>query len=81
MLMAFGPEHLQSLAVPIGIGLAVLIILVVPWARRDVTKCFQEGNESGKKSRQKHPILAQVVGLVALALLIAAIIWFEFWRK
>ena len=51
MLIAFGPEDLRRLAIPIGIGLAVLLILLVPALRRGVMNSFKSGHESGERFR------------------------------
>jgi hypothetical protein len=49
MLLAFGPEDLRRLAIPIGIGLAVLLILIVPALRRGVMNSIKSGHESGER--------------------------------
>ena len=53
VLFAFGPEDLQRFAIPIGIGLAVLLVLVVPSFRRSVIDSFKEGKEAGERMRGK----------------------------
>ena len=52
-LFAFGPQDLQRFAIPIGIALAVLIILVVPSLRRAVIGSFTQGREAGEQMRKK----------------------------
>ena len=51
MLFAFGPEDLKRFAIPIGIGLAVLVILAVPSLRRSIMDSFTKGHEEGERSR------------------------------
>lgn len=51
MLFAFGPEDLRRLAIPIGIGIAAVLILVVPALRRAVVKSFMKGHQAGKRAR------------------------------
>jgi len=51
MLFAFGPADLQRYAIPIGIGLAVLMILIVPTLRRSVKDSFKKGHERGERFR------------------------------
>jgi hypothetical protein len=53
MLFAFGPQDLQRFAIPIGIALGVLIILVVPSLRRAVIGSFTQGREAGEQMRKK----------------------------
>jgi hypothetical protein len=53
MLFAFGPQDLQRFAIPIGIALAVLIILVVPSLRRAVIESFTKGRDAGERLRGK----------------------------
>lgn len=49
MLFAFGPEDLQRFAIPIGIGLAVLVILIVPSLRRSIIDSYKSGKEAGER--------------------------------
>lgn len=49
MLFAFGPEDLQRYAIPIGIGIAVLVILIVPPLRRSILGSFYQGKEAGER--------------------------------
>ncbi len=51
MLWAFGPEALERYATPIGIGLALLLILLVPSLRRGLLRDFRKGSEAGKRAR------------------------------
>jgi hypothetical protein len=53
MLFAFGPQDLQRFAIPIGIVLAVLIILAVPSLRRAVIGSFMQGKDAGERMRGK----------------------------
>jgi hypothetical protein len=77
MLFAFGPEDLERLAIPIGIGIAALIFLIVPSYRKSVADSYKKGREA----RQKHPMLAWVANVVGVILLIIVVVWFVFWRK
>jgi hypothetical protein len=52
-LFAFGPQDLQRFAIPIGIALAVVVILVVPSLRRAVIRSFTQGHDAGHRSRGK----------------------------
>lgn len=51
MLLAFGPQDLTRFAIPIGIGLAVLVILVVPGLRRSILASFKKGHAAGEQWR------------------------------
>jgi hypothetical protein len=53
MLFAFGPQDLQRFAIPIGIALAVLVVLVVPSLRRAVIGSFMQGKDAGERLRGK----------------------------
>jgi hypothetical protein len=53
ILFAFGPQDLQRIAIPIGIALGVVIILVVPSLRRAVIGSFSQGREAGERMRKK----------------------------
>lgn len=53
MLFAFGPEDLKRFAIPIGMGLAVVLILVIPTLRRSVLNAFTKGHEEGHQLRKK----------------------------
>ena len=55
MLLAFGPEDLSRLAIPIGIGLAALLILIVPSLRRSVFDSFRKGKEASERLSGKPP--------------------------
>jgi hypothetical protein len=50
-MFAFGPQDLQRFAIPIGIGIAVLVILVVPAFRRSIMNSFKKGHAAGKQLR------------------------------
>ncbi len=52
-LFAFGPQDLQRFAIPIGIALGVLIVLVVPSLRRAVIGSFTQGRDAGERMRGK----------------------------
>lgn len=52
MLSAFGPADLKQLAFPIGIGLAALLILIIPALRRSVVDSFLKGHEKGEQLRE-----------------------------
>mgnify|MGYP001594583773 CR=1 FL=1 len=49
MLLAFGPADWQRYAIPIGIGIAVLVILIVPSLRRSILGSFIQGKEAGER--------------------------------
>ena len=53
MLLAFGPEDLERFAIPIGIGIAALLILIIPPLRRGMVENFKEGKEAGKRSAER----------------------------
>jgi hypothetical protein len=58
MLFAFGPEDLERFAIPIGIGIAVLIILMVPSFRRSIMDSYRKGKGArerwtGKKKQEE----------------------------
>jgi len=55
MLLAFGPDDLQRLAIPIGIGIAVLLILVVPSLRRSMIDSYRKGKEYRERLTGKKP--------------------------
>ena len=56
MLFAFGPEDLARLAIPIGIGIGVLMILIVPSFRRSFMDSFKKGEEARERlSRTTKP--------------------------
>ena len=72
MLFAFGPEDLERLAVPIGVGIAVVVTLAVPALRRDLVKSF----ESGKNFRQQHRALAYTLDVVGVLILVGILVYF-----
>ena len=49
MLFAFGPADLQRFAIPIGIGIAVRVILIVPSLRRSILGSANQGKEAGER--------------------------------
>ena len=51
MLFAFGPAELKLYSIPIGIGLAALLILIIPALRRSVVDSFMKGHEKGEQLR------------------------------
>ena len=53
MLFAFGPEDLTRFALPIGIGIAVLLFLIVPSLRRGIIDSFQKGKRDGERWKGK----------------------------
>lgn len=53
MLFAFGPEDLKRYAIPIGMGLAVVLMLVIPALRRGVMNAFLKGHEAGDQRRKQ----------------------------
>jgi hypothetical protein len=55
MLFAFGPDDLRRLAIPIGIGIAALVILAVPALRRSVVESFKRGHAAGERHRGAGP--------------------------
>lgn len=52
MLFAFQPEDLKQFAIPIGVGMAVLLILIIPTLRRSVLNGFTKGHEAGERVRK-----------------------------
>ncbi len=56
MLLALQPEDLERYAIPIGIGIAVLVAVAVPPVRRALIECFRAGQQHGRKlSGQEGP--------------------------
>jgi hypothetical protein len=56
MLFAFGPEDLERFAIPIGIGIAILLTLMIPALRRSLMVCYKKGKEAGERlSGKKKP--------------------------
>jgi hypothetical protein len=53
MLYAELVDVLQQYAVPIGIGLAALLFLLVPPLRKGLIKSFEEGRKDGERWRGK----------------------------
>jgi hypothetical protein len=49
MLFAIEPEDLERFAIPIGIGIAVLLVVLIPPLRRSLMECFQSGKEAGER--------------------------------
>jgi hypothetical protein len=49
MLFAFGPEDLERYAIPAGIGIALLLILIVPWLRRSILDGYKKGKEARER--------------------------------
>ena len=76
MLFAFGPEDLQRLAIPIGVGIAGLIYLLIPSWRQSVSDSY----EQGRSARQKHPVLARLADIVGVLLLVGVAVWFAYRR-
>lgn len=72
MLLAFGPEDLERLAIPIGIGIAALLFLLVPSLRKDLMDSYRKG----KEARENHPALVYVGHVVWALLLIGLVVWF-----
>jgi hypothetical protein len=54
MLFAFGPEDLERFAIPIGIAIAVLLILIVPSLRRSVIGSYKKGKEARERLTGKN---------------------------
>jgi hypothetical protein len=52
MLLAFDAQDLQRFAIPVGIGLAVLVILLVPALRRSIRDSFKKGYAAGERLRE-----------------------------
>ena len=76
MLFAFGPEDLERLAVPIGIVVAILVILLVPSARRE----FNESYEAGRSFREKHKTLSRVCDVIGVLIILGVVVYFVFYR-
>jgi hypothetical protein len=56
MLFALQPEDLERFAIPIAIGIAVLVAVAVPPVRRALMECFRAGQQHGRKlSGQEEP--------------------------
>jgi hypothetical protein len=55
MLFGFGPEDLQRFAVPIGVGIAILLILIVPSFRRTIIDSYKKGKEARERLGGKKP--------------------------
>jgi hypothetical protein len=49
MLIGFSPEDLERFAIPIGIGIAVLLILIVPALRRSMIDSYKKGKETQER--------------------------------
>jgi hypothetical protein len=54
-MLAFSPNDLREFTIPIGIGIAVLVILAVPGLRASIINSFQKGHEAGERARGKKP--------------------------
>jgi hypothetical protein len=46
------PEMLQTYSIPIGIGLAIVIMIAVGPLRNAVTASFEQGRKSGENARR-----------------------------
>ena len=53
MLFAFGPEDLERLTIPLSIGIAVLLCLIIPSLRRGMIANFKQGKEAGERFNEK----------------------------
>jgi hypothetical protein len=54
MLFAFGPEDLERYAIPIGIGIALLVILIVPSLRRSILDSYKKGKEARERLTRRN---------------------------
>jgi hypothetical protein len=77
MLFAFGPEDLERLAIPIGIGIAGLLYLLIPSWRKELKDSYGRG----RTFRQKHPVLAKAADAAGVLLLVGVAVWFVYGRK
>jgi hypothetical protein len=56
MLFALEPEDLERFAIPIGLGIAALLVLAIPSWRRSLAECFRAGQRHGRRlSGKKGP--------------------------
>ena len=55
MLAVITPQDLQQYAIPIGIGLAILAILLIPPLRRSILDSFNQGRNAGERARKPDP--------------------------
>lgn len=55
MLHAFGPGDLERWAIPIGIAVGVLFILIVPAFRRSVLDSYKKGKEARERMLENPP--------------------------
>jgi hypothetical protein len=51
MLFAIEPEDVERYAIPIGVGIAVLLGVLIPPLRRSLMECFRSGKEAGERWR------------------------------
>ena len=77
MLLAFGPEDLERLAIPIGVGIAGLIYLVIPSQRKRLSDHY----EAGREFRKNHPMFALLTNITIVILFVLAVIVFAISRK
>jgi hypothetical protein len=70
VLSAITPEQLERLAVPIGVGLAILLTLAIPALRRGLVDSYRAGAEA----REKHPRLAWLANVAGVVLLIVLLL-------
>lgn len=77
MTLAFGPEDLQRLAIPIGVVVFVIGVLIHVFC----SKSGKQSRDAGKRARAKHPVLARTLDILAVILLVAGLVWFFFFRK
>ncbi len=52
VLLVFGPEDLQRYAVPIGVGLGLVVMLAVPSLRGSVMRAYEQGKQAGERLRE-----------------------------
>jgi len=55
VLFGFGPEDLERFAIPIGVGIAILFILIVPSLRRAIIDRYKKGKEARERLTGKKP--------------------------
>jgi hypothetical protein len=48
MLWSLGPEDVELFAIPIAVGIAVLLVVAIPSLRRSLMECFHAGQRHGR---------------------------------
>ena len=76
MLVAFGADDLQRLAIPVGVAIAGALYLFIPSWRDGVSHSY----EAGRSARQRNPGLARLADIVGVLLLIGTAVWLVYGR-